>query len=84
MMNALQRDHQSLPNIEAAIEAYTINGAFSLGQDDRLGSIEVGKLADFAIVDQDVLTVATNKIGNTKNLMTILDGEIIYKNNNKW
>ena len=84
MMHSLQRNHQSLPNIESAIEAYTINGAYSLGQDDRLGSIEVGKLADFAIVDQDILTIPTTQIGNTKNLMTILDGEVIYKNNQKW
>jgi len=84
MMNALQRDHQSLPNIESAIEAYTINGAFTLGHENRVGSIEVGKLADFAIVNQDILTIPTDQIGSTKNLMTILDGEVIYKNTRKW
>mgnify|MGYP000529986029 CR=1 FL=1 len=84
MMHSLQRDHQSLPNIRAAIQAYTINGAFSLGQDNRVGSIEVGKLADFSIVNQDILTIPTDQISNTLNLMTILDGEVIYKNKQKW
>jgi len=84
MMHSLQRDHQSLPNIEAAIDAYTINAAYSLRQEDRLGSIEVGKLADFAILDKDILTVPTKEIGSTKTLMTILDGEVIYKNRAKW
>ncbi|MCJ8295362.1 MAG: amidohydrolase family protein [Colwellia sp.] len=84
MMHSLQRDHQSLPNIKTAIASYTINAAFSMNQENKLGSIEVGKLADFAIVNQKILTVATNKIGNTKVLLTVLDGEVIYKNNAKW
>jgi len=84
MMHSLQRDHQSLPNVKAAIEGYTINAAYSMNQEDKLGSIEVGKLADFAIVNQDILTIPTNKIGETKVLMTILNGEVIYKNNTKW
>jgi predicted amidohydrolase YtcJ len=84
MMHSLQRDHQSLPNIKSAIESYTINAAYSMNQENKLGSIEVGKLADFAIVNQNILTVPTNTIGNTKVLMTILDGEVIYKNNAKW
>jgi predicted amidohydrolase YtcJ len=79
MMHSLQRAHQSLPNIKEAIRAYTINAAYVLDQENRLGSIEVGKVADFAIINQDLLTVNTNKIGNTKTLMTILDGEVIYK-----
>lgn len=81
MMHSLQRGNQSLPDIATAIEAYTINAAYAQGQDDKLGSIEVGKLADFTIVDKNILSLATNKIGNTKTLMTILDGEVIYKNN---
>lgn len=84
MMHSLQRDHQSLPNIESAIESYTINAAYSLRQENKLGSIEVGKLADIAIVDKNILTIPTANIGSTKVLMTILDGEVIYKNNAKW
>ena len=80
MMHSLQRDHQSLPSIKSAIASYTTNAAYSMNQEDKLGSIEVGKLADFAIVDQDILTIPTASIGKTKTLMTILDGEVIYKN----
>jgi len=81
MMHSLQRGHQSLPNIRDAIEAYTINAAYSLNQEDKLGSIEVGKLADIVIVNKDILKVPTKNIGKTKTLMTILDGEVIYKSN---
>mgnify|MGYP001080729198 CR=1 FL=1 len=84
MMHSLQRGKQSLPHIHAAIEAYTINAAYSIGQENKVGSIEVGKLADFAIVDKNILNIPTDEIGTTQNLMTVLDGEVIYKNRQKW
>ena len=44
-------------------------------------TIETGKLADFVILDQDILTIEPVKIKDTKVLMTVLDGEIIYTAN---
>jgi len=63
---------------EEAIRTYTINGAWQDHSEQIKGSIEAGKLADFCVLDQDILTVDVNDIPETKNLMTILDGRIIY------
>ncbi len=78
MQNALTRGEQSLPNLDTVIQAYTINGAYTMRQEERTGSIEVGKLGDLIIVDQNIFEVDVNNIGKTKVLMTILGGNIVY------
>jgi predicted amidohydrolase YtcJ len=42
------------------------------------GSIEVGKLADFCVLDEDILTIDTPKISDIPTLMTIVGGRIVY------
>jgi predicted amidohydrolase YtcJ len=61
-----------------AIQIYTINGARVMQLDDRIGSIESGKYADFAVLDHDILTCATDEIRNTNVLLTVLGGKPIY------
>jgi predicted amidohydrolase YtcJ len=61
--------------MEQAIRMYTIEGAWLDHMEDIKGSIEVGKLADFCILDKDILTV---DIGVIQNLMTIVGGKIVY------
>ena len=79
MQNALNRGEQSLPDLESVIEAYTINGAYVMDQDHLTGSIEVGKEADFIIIDQNPFEIDSNKISEIKVLKTILAGEIVYQ-----
>jgi predicted amidohydrolase YtcJ len=64
--------------VEQAIRAYTINGAWQDHQDNLRGSIEVGKLADFTIIGDDILTIDPNKIHEIPVLYTIVDGKIVY------
>ncbi|OUS25037.1 hypothetical protein A9Q99_22590 [Gammaproteobacteria bacterium 45_16_T64] len=79
MQNSLLRGEQSLPNIDAAIRAYTLNPAILMRQEDRTGTIEVGKLGDLIVVDQDILTIDTHKIAQTKVLLTLLEGETVFQ-----
>ena len=79
MKHALQRGDKSLPNLAAAVEAYTINAAYALRQDDLVGSIEVGKLADLTIVDRNIFDISVNNLDKTQVVMTIVDGKIVYQ-----
>ena len=75
------RKSKGLPDINAAIKAATINGAKALGLDTITGSIEVGKSADFVMLDTDLLKAKPRKIENAAVLLTVLKGEIVYEEN---
>lgn len=76
--NSLIVGKTGLTDIYTAIDAYTINTAKSLGIEDVTGSIEVGKSADYAILDSDITTVSARKITKTQVLMTVLRGNVVY------
>ena len=65
-----------------ALKAYTFGGAYVSGREKELGTLERGKLADIAVLDQNLFTVDEEKIPDTKVLMTVFDGDIIYENKN--
>jgi predicted amidohydrolase YtcJ len=67
-------------SVEQAIQSYTINGAWQDHQDDIRGSIEPGKLADFTIIGDDILTIDPNQIHAIPILYTIVGGKIVYTN----
>ncbi len=64
--------------VSEALRAYTIDGAWQDRQEHLKGSIEPGKLADLCVLDQDILAVDPHDIAAIKNVMTIMDGEIVY------
>ena len=64
-----------------ALRMFTYNGAYASREENIKGSIEVGKLADLAVLDQDFMKVAPSEIRNIKVDMTILDGIIEYERN---
>jgi predicted amidohydrolase YtcJ len=61
-----------------AIRFYTINNAYILFRDHQVGSLEAGKLADFIILDRDILTCPTDSIKDTKVLKTYFDGKAVF------
>ena len=63
---------------EQAIRFYTINNAYILFRDHQVGSLEPGKLADFIILDRDILTCPTDSIKDTKVLKTYFDGKAVF------
>ncbi|WP_258186386.1 amidohydrolase [Vibrio sp. ZF 223] len=78
--NSLIMGKTGLTDIYTAIDAYTLNAAKSLGIEDVTGSIEVGKSADFAILDKDITTLSARGIAKTQVLMTVLRGDVVYQN----
>jgi predicted amidohydrolase YtcJ len=62
-----------------AIRVYTLNGAYVTFEEGIKGSIEPGKLADFAVLDKDILTCDPEEIHKTKVLATITDGKVVYQ-----
>ena len=58
---------------------YTINGAWQDHMDSIKGSIEVGKLADFQVLGEDILSVDPHEIGQIQVTMTIAGGKIVFE-----
>jgi predicted amidohydrolase YtcJ len=61
-----------------ALRSYTLDAAYAAFQEKDKGSIEVGKWADFTILDRNIMTIPENKILETKVTMTIIGGEIVF------
>ncbi|MGB5580242.1 MAG: amidohydrolase family protein, partial [Woeseia sp.] len=70
-------------DIHDALASYTINGAIALNQADIAGSIEVGKKADLAVLDQNLVKLAesesADQISETTVLLTVFDGKVVYR-----
>jgi hypothetical protein len=69
------------------LDAYTINGARMLGRDDEIGSISVGKSADFVVVDRDFIALGDRgqgeAIAKTQVLETWFAGKRVYHQSSK-
>ena len=63
---------------ENALRMFTIWPAYAAFQEKDKGSIEVGKLADFTVLSQDIMKIPEMEILETRNEMTVIGGEIIY------
>ncbi|HLU99824.1 MAG TPA: amidohydrolase [Acidobacteriota bacterium] len=63
---------------EQALRFYTWNNAYLLRQEDRTGSLEEGKFADFVILDRDFLTCPVDEIKDIQPLRTYLSGEPVF------
>ena len=61
-----------------ALRLYTLNNAYLSFEEKEKGSIEAGKLADFVVLDRDILRVELDKVKDTQVLQTYLDGELVY------
>ncbi len=70
MENALSR--------EETLKGMTIWAAYSNFEENEKGSIEIGKFADFVVLNQNIMTVDGTKIPDTKATATYLNGEKVY------
>jgi len=65
--------------VEEALRAYTIDAAYASFEEHLKGSLEPGKLADLVMLDRDILTAAPESIPDTRVLMTMVGGEVVYE-----
>ena len=64
--------------VRQAIDAYTRGSAYAAFMDDRVGSLQVGKLADIAVLSQDVFKVPPGQIDKTRVVLTMVGGKVVY------
>lgn len=72
------QEHQRMTR-EEALRSYTLDAAYSAFEEDRKGSLEVGKLADVTVLSRDVMTVPEEEIPGTEVLYTIVGGRVAYR-----
>lgn len=81
-------DHPELPvlepfeeklSVEDGIRSYTINNAYQMHMDDKLGTLEAGKYADMVILEKNIFEVPVYEIHKVKVCETIKDGKTTYK-----
>jgi predicted amidohydrolase YtcJ len=65
-------------SVADAVRAYTRGSAYAAFSDGRVGTLEVGKLADLAVLSQDIFSVPPETIGKTRVVTTMVGGKIVY------
>jgi predicted amidohydrolase YtcJ len=66
-------------SLDTLLAAYTIEGARVNHREDSIGSLAVGKAADFIILDRNLFEVPPDQIGETRVLATFVDGQQVYE-----
>jgi predicted amidohydrolase YtcJ len=72
------RAPDEIPTREQALRLYTQGSAWFSFDETKRGTLEVGKLADFAVLDQDYFTVPVNRVAKTVSLLTVVGGKVVY------
>lgn len=65
--------------VPQVLQLYTRNGAYIGFEEKEKGSLEPGKLADFIVVDRNVLTIAPDELKDVQVLMTFVGGKLVYE-----
>jgi predicted amidohydrolase YtcJ len=69
-------------SVEEALRCYTINNAYAGFQENKLGRLKAGMLADFVVLSDDLLKITSEKIRDIKVLMTVVNGKEVFRRKN--
>ena len=69
---------ENIMNRANALQAMTIFGAYANFEEEEKGSIELGKDADFIILDNDIIRSSEARIPNTNVVATFINGELVF------
>jgi predicted amidohydrolase YtcJ len=64
---------------EEAVRAYTVGGAYAAFAEADLGTLSVGKWADFVVLDRDLLGAEAEELEEARVLYTAVGGEVVYE-----
>jgi len=70
--------HSEAISREDAVRAYTLTSAYAEFAEDEKGSLEAGKLADLAVLSQDIFAVPVRDLPKTTSLLTLVGGQVAY------
>jgi len=80
MLSAIHPDNpKEAVSIEEAVIAYTYGSAYAEFKEKEKGSLTPGKLADLAVLSQDIFTIPVPALMGTKSVMTMVGGKILYR-----
>jgi predicted amidohydrolase YtcJ len=65
-------------SVEQAVKCYTINNAYAGFQENKLGMLKKGMLADLVVLDENIFEIAPEKIKDVRVLRTIVDGRQVF------
>ena len=68
-------------SVGEAIRAYTLDAAYMVEAEGYSGSLEIGKRADFIVLDRNLIEIPEDDIVNAKVLRTVLDGRVVFESN---
>jgi predicted amidohydrolase YtcJ len=74
----LLRGPEEAPTREEALRMYTLGSAWFARDEDKRGSLVVGKLADLAVLSKDYMKAPLDDIGRIESLLTMVGGRIVY------
>jgi predicted amidohydrolase YtcJ len=66
-------------SVEEALRAYTATAAFAAFEEDRKGILAAGRLADFVMLDRNILEIAPEEIRNVHVVLTAVGGKVVFK-----
>ena len=64
--------------LEEAVEIYTLRGARAMKLEDRIGSLEAGKLADFIVLEKNIFEIPIDDVADTRIRQTYFEGRLVY------
>jgi predicted amidohydrolase YtcJ len=70
---------QERVSVEDALRGYTVDAAYAGFEEQRRGTLEVGKLADLVLLERDIRAIAVEDIPSTKILLTLVGGKIVHQ-----
>ena len=66
-------------SVEEAVRGFTAGPAYAAGMEDKLGSLQPGKLADVTILDQDIFSIPPMEIPNAQVMGTVVGGRFVWR-----